>query len=189
MHGRFSFCVSGAAKGPTAISGKEEAFEVGQIIAQAGHDLLTGATVGLPNNAAEGFCSIESREGLSIGISPAASFREHTNKYRLPCEAYDFIMYSGMHYVGRDQLLVTTSDAVVSVGGRIGTLHEFTIAYEAHIPIGILEGVGGTGEHVRMLLKAAGDENNPRVLFDTDPARLVRRLTALLQSIHAGDKL
>lgn len=189
MQGKYSFCVSGAAKGPTIVSAADEALAVGQAIAKAGHDLLTGATVGLPNAAAEGFVSVEGRESLSIGISPAASYREHVNKYRLPTEAYDFIMYSGMHYVGRDQLLVMTSDAVVSLGGRLGTLHEFTIAYEAHIPIGFVEGTGGTGEHVRMLLKAAGAENSPRVLFDSSPERLVKRLTALLDSIHAGERI
>ncbi len=189
MQGRYSFCVSGAAKGPTAVTAADEARQVGQAIARVGHDLLTGATVGLPNEAAEGFIAYDRREGLSIGISPAASYIEHINKYRLPTESYDFIMYSGMHYVGRDQLLVTTSDAVVSIGGRLGTLHEFTIAYEAHIPIGFLEGTGGTGEHVQLLMKAAGSENNPRVLFDTNADRLVKRLTLLLDSIHIGEKL
>jgi uncharacterized protein (TIGR00725 family) len=189
MNGKYSFCVSGAAKGPTVVSAADEARAVGQAIAKAGHDLLTGATVGLPNEAAEGFVMTENRQSLSIGISPASSYREHVNKYRLPVEAYDFIMYSGLNYVGRDQLLVTTSDAVVSIGGRLGTLHEFTIAYEAHIPIGFVEDTGGTGEHIRMLLKSAGAEDHPRVLFDKDPARLVKRLSALLDSIHVGDSI
>src|SRR3954454_15248048 len=107
----YQICVSGAAKGASVDEGKHLAKELGAAIARAGHSLLTGATIGLPNYAAEGYKAAGG--AMSVGISPASSKIEHVMKYRLPIKAYDTIIYSGLHYVGRDTLLITSSDAVV----------------------------------------------------------------------------
>jgi len=50
----YQICVSGAAKGPSAELGHKLAAEVGAAIAKAGHSLMTGATTGLPSEAARG---------------------------------------------------------------------------------------------------------------------------------------
>ncbi|GAC1386597.1 MAG: hypothetical protein NVS1B7_4040 [Candidatus Saccharimonadales bacterium] len=174
----YQFCVSGAAKGHSVEEGKELAEAAGRAIAKAGHSLLTGATVGLPNYAAE---SYKAAGGLmSVGISPASSKIEHVLKYRLPTTAYDTILYTGLHYVGRDTLLINSSDAVVSIGGRLGTLHEFTIAMETDTPIGFVEGTGGISSEIIAILRAAGRENDAGVIFSGDPDDLIARLTALL---------
>jgi len=125
---QYSICVSGAAAGPTVTADADLAERLGEAIAKAGHVLTTGATVGLPYYAARG---AQSQGGMSVGFSPASSLREHLRKYRLPRDVFDFINFTGMNYVGRDLYLVQSSDAVLSVGGRIGSLHEFTSALES----------------------------------------------------------
>jgi uncharacterized protein (TIGR00725 family) len=112
----YQICVSGAARGDSVEEGKELAAELGRAIAKAGHALLTGATIGLPNYAAEAYKKAGGT--MSVGISPASTKVEHVLKYHLPVKAYDTILYTGLHYVGRDSLLITSSDAVVSLGGR-----------------------------------------------------------------------
>ncbi len=145
---------------------------------------MTGATVGLPNYAAEGYKAAGGK--MSVGISPAASKIEHVRKYRLPTEAYDTILYSGFHYVGRDTLLITSSDAVVSIGGRLGTLHEFTIAMETDTPIAFLQGAGGISSQIHHIMEAAQPVRpGAVVLFDTDPEKLVADLTKVLDDEHA----
>ena len=145
----YQICVSGAAKGDSVEEGKLLAKKVGASIARAKHTLLTGATSGLPDYSAKGYKAAGGM--MSLGISPASSKVEHILKYRLPIKSYDSILYTGLHYVGRDALLINSSDAVVSIGGRIGTLHEFTIALETDTPIGFIQGAGGisivTGKH------------------------------------------
>lgn len=175
----YQICVSGAAKGASVEEGKELARAVGAAIARAGHSLLTGATIGLPNYAAEGYKAAGGH--MSVGISPAASKVEHVMKYRLPTVAYDTILYTGLHYVGRDALLITSSDAVVSIGGRLGTLHEFTIAMETETPIGFLQGAGGVSTQIQDILGAAGEKRggNP-VVFSEDPTELIHELTKIL---------
>lgn len=174
----YQICVSGAAKGKSVEEGHELAAMAGAAIAKAGHSILTGATVGLPNYAAEGF----KKAGgvMSVGISPAASKVEHVAKYRLPTQAYDTILYTGLHYVGRDSLLIQSSDAVISIGGRLGTLHEFTIAMETNTPIGFLQGAGGISTEIMDILHAAGEERNGKVVFAETGEEVVARLTAIL---------
>ena len=174
----YQICVSGAAKGHSVEEGKSLAMAAGRAIAGAGHSLLTGATVGLPNYAATGYKQAGGK--MSLGISPASSKTEHVMKYRLPTTNYDSILYTGLHYVGRDALLVTSSDAVVSIGGRLGTLHEFTIAMETDTPIGFLQGGGGVSNEIEFILKAAGEERTKLVIFDSDPVKLISRLTKML---------
>lgn len=176
---QYQICVSGAARGTSVEEGKELAFVLGEAIAKAGHSLMTGATIGLPNYAAEGYKKAGGH--MSVGISPAASKIEHVRKYRLPIEAYDTIIYTGLHYVGRDTLLITSSDAVVSIGGRLGTLHEFTIAMETDTPIGFLQGAGGISEEIQDLLAVARPlRNEAAVMFEDDASQLVHELTKYL---------
>lgn len=175
----YQICVSGAAKGASVAEGKDLASSLGEAIAKAGHSLLTGATIGLPNYAAEAYKAAGGT--MSVGISPAASKVEHVMKYRLPVQAYDTILYTGLHYVGRDTLLITSSDAVVSIGGRLGTLHEFTIAMETDTPIGFLQGAGGISNEIHEILMAAGRvrDDNP-VFFSDNADELLRDLTQFL---------
>ena len=123
---------------------------------------------------------------MSVGLSPAASKVEHVMKYRLPVKAYDTIIYTGLHYVGRDTLLITSSDAVVSIGGRLGTLHEFTIAMETDTPIGFMQGAGGVSEQIESLMALAQpSRSGAMVTFSDDANQLVKRLTDHLDIEHA----
>lgn len=178
----YQICVSGAAKGHSVEEGKVLAQAVGVAIAKAGHSLLTGATIGLPNYAAESYKA--SGGTMSVGISPAASKIEHVIKYRLPTKSYDTILFTGLHYIGRDSLLINSSDAVISIGGRLGTLHEFTIAMETDTPIGFLEGTGGISTEIMDILHAAGEQRSRNVIFSNNPEDLLAKLTALLDIEH-----
>lgn len=180
----YQICVSGASKGQSVKEGRELAWAAGVAVAKAGHALLTGATVGLPNYSAEGYK--EAGGKMSLGISPAASKIEHVHKYRLPLKAYDSILYTGLHYVGRDSLLINSSDAVISIGGRLGTLHEFTIAMETKTPIGFLQGAGGVSTEIMDILHAAGEHQSELVVFSEDPDDLIAQLTEVLNRQNKG---
>ncbi len=180
----YQICVSGAAKGDSVEEGKALAGELGAAIAKAGHALMTGATIGLPDYAAQAYKKAGGK--MSVGISPASSKIEHVMKYRLPIESYDAILYTGLHYVGRDTLLITSSDAVVSIGGRLGTLHEFTIALETDTPIGFLQGAGGISEQIETLMSLAHPlRKGAMVTFNESPEALIKALTKHLDVTHA----
>lgn len=183
----YQICVSGSAKGETVEEGRKLAMELGEAIAKAGHHLITGATVGLPNYAAEAYKKAGGK--MSIGISPADSKIEHVMKYRLPTKAYDAIVYSGLHYVGRDVLLINTSDAVLSVGGRLGTLHEAIIAIETEKPIGFFIGSGGVSDYVDELIELGRPLREDTYIAVNESAEgLLRDMTKHLDDINAKYK-
>ncbi len=174
---QYSICVSGAAAGKTVITSSKLAERVGAAIAAKGHILTTGATVGLPYHAARG---AKLAGGVSIGFSPASSLREHLHKYRLPHVFFDFINFTGLNYVGRDQYLVQSSDAIITVGGRFGSLHEFTTALEAGKPCGVLIGSGGTADIIPELMEMLDPPHRSLVVYSDDPEKLVDMITDIL---------
>jgi len=182
---RYQICVSGAASGDTVRSSHQLAFEVGKAIAEQGKTLLTGATVGLPHFAAMGFMSVPNSKGVSVGFSPATSFREHVATYRLPTREFDYINFTGMEYVGRDVHLVRSCDGIVTVGGRMGSLHELSTALESRKVCGVLVGSGGLADYTATLLKHIEAPGAKDVIFDSDPANLVRRIVEVLDKRYA----
>lgn len=178
----YQICISGASKGQSVEEGKLLAQQAGKAIAKHGHALLTGATIGLPNYSALAYKTAGGK--MSLGISPASSKVEHVRKYRLPVKGYDSILFTGLHYVGRDTLLIGSADAVLSIGGRLGTLHEFTVAMELDTPIGFLQGAGGISNEIMDILHAAGESQSHNVVFSEDADDLVKQLEILLNKKH-----
>lgn len=174
---QYSICVSGSHGGKMVGKDAELAKKLGTVIAERGHILTTGATVGLPYFAAQG---AKEAGGMSIGFSPAASLREHLRKYRLPYHAFDFINFTGLQYVGRDLYLVQSSDAVISIGGSFGSLHEFTSALEAGKPCGVLVGSGGTADIIPALMNILESPRDSMVVYSEDPEELVDKIIKIL---------
>ncbi|HBB65636.1 MAG TPA: hypothetical protein DCZ84_03330 [Candidatus Vogelbacteria bacterium] len=118
--------------------------------------------------------------GVSLGISPAATEYEHVNDYGLPLEYLDLIIYTGFGYSGRNLLLTRSSDAVLIGCGRIGTINEFTIAFEDGKPVGILEGEWETDEVIKTIIEK-GHRGNPKVVYDSNPKKLVEKVLELVK--------
>ncbi|HSH31784.1 MAG TPA: hypothetical protein VK963_03930 [Candidatus Saccharimonadales bacterium] len=176
----YQICVSGAAAGSSVGPAVVLAAAVAREIVQQGHLVLTGATRGLPCAAAMAAKKAGGENISSIGFSPAASRLAHVKKYRLPTDNFDVILYTGFEYTGRNLLLVRSSDAVIMVGGRIGTLNELPIAIEERKPVGVLIGSGGMTAEVERVLKVA-QRSRSGIIFDDDPVKLVDKVLALVK--------
>ncbi len=125
-------------------------------------------------------------KGVSIGISPAANEREHINTYRLPLDYMDLIIYTGFGFSGRDLLFTRSCDAIIIGCGRIGTLHEFTIAFEDGKPIGVLEGEWTMSETIKEVIARANRPNN-KIVFSKDPKELIQKVIALVMKDKEDD--
>ncbi len=174
---QYKIAVSGSAVDNCDPGAFQKAEQIGYQIAKQGAALLTGATIGIPQWATRG---AKRGKGMSIGFSPASTKREHLNTYRLPINNMDLIIYTGADYSGRNLILTRSGDAVIEICGRIGTLNEFTIAFEDKKPIGVLTGTGGISDELQYILKVS-KRGKKDVIFDTDPAMLVKRLIELLK--------
>jgi uncharacterized protein (TIGR00725 family) len=153
--------------------GKELAFELGKAIVEQDGIIITGGCPGYPFEAAKGAAS---QGGLVIGISPALSLWEHVNKYHSPTEHHDVLIFTGSGLMGREVVNIRSSDIVVIIGGKSGTLGEFAIAYDEGKLIGILMGTGGITTEIKHLIRVIRKDTGAKVLYDRDPRRLIGRL-------------
>lgn len=171
-------CVSGAAEtvhcGPNAFMRAEE---LGREIARQGAVLVTGATTGFPFWAAKGAKSVG---GFTIGVSPAMSEREHVQVFGLPIEYNDIIIYTGFNYSGRNLLLTRTADAIIEGCGRIGTINEFTIAFEDDKPIGVLVGDWETDDLIKEII-AKSHRGEGKTVYSPSPKELVAKVLELIK--------
>ena len=90
--------------------------------------------------------------GLSVGVSPASSAVEHAALYATPPCSSTVVIYSGFGFKGRNVIAVRSADIVLLFSGGIGTLNEFTIAYDEGKVIGLLQGTGGAADLAQTLL-------------------------------------
>ncbi|MEK7192794.1 MAG: hypothetical protein AAB682_01530 [Patescibacteria group bacterium] len=185
-HSKIKLAVSGAAEtGHCGESALPMAKELGRQIVLQGAVLVTGATTGMPLWTAMG---AKEAGGFVVGLSPAATEREHVEKYKLPLEYLDIIIYTGAGYSGRDLLMTRTSDAIFLGCGRIGTIHEFTIAFEDNKPIGILEGEWSTDEVIKNIIDNSNRaEDNQKIIFNPDPKLLVEKIIQLVRKDKEGE--
>jgi len=178
---KYRIAVSGAAETKHCSPGVLElAKEVGREIIRQGGILITGATSGIPFWAAIG---AKEEAGTVIGFSPAASEIAHKKTYRLPTDYHDVIIYTGFDYAGRNLILTRSADGIITICGRMGTLNEFTIAFEDQKPTGptgVLIGSGGTADIVRKIVKSS-HRGPGKVVYDSDPKKLVKRLIKLIE--------
>lgn len=98
--------------------------EVGREIARAGATLVCGGRGGVMEAACRGS---HSESGLTVGILPGDS----------RIEANDFVdipVVTGMG-IGRNILVVRSSQAIVAIDGSFGTLSEISYALQLGIPV------------------------------------------------------
>lgn len=172
-------CVSGAREtSHCGIDSLDMAERLGAEIAQHGCIATSSAVAGFPMWAARG---AKKSGGMTVGFSPATNLYEHEHVYRLPTENLDMMVYTGFGYAGSDLLLMRSSDAIVFGCGRIGTIHEFTVAFQERKPIGILEGDWDTAELLKDIMSHDVERTHDNVVIDKDPNRLIERLIKIVK--------
>ncbi len=176
---KFKICIAGAVEtNACGLDALDKAKEIGQHIAKKGAVLITGAGSGFPLWAATG---AKETGGQTLMFSPAGSKKEHVDMYRLPDHVHDIIVYTGFGYTGSDLLMTKSSDAVIIGCGRVGTIHEFTMAYEEGKPVGVLEGSWDTDEIIKAIVGKKTRTDKP-IVFEKDPKKLVEKLLEILNS-------
>jgi uncharacterized protein (TIGR00725 family) len=143
--------------------------QLGAAIADRGCVLVTGATTGLPDMVSR---AARKHGALTVGISPAGASEEH-ERFGLPPDGAEIILYTGFGFKGRNVVNIRSSDIVIIFGGATGTLNEFTIAYDEGKVIGILEGSGGIADHIREILAFCHKPTRARLVYESDPAKLL----------------
>jgi len=166
--------VMGSAGDAPGVNNKEALAEKANALAVALAErptlLLTGATTGIVYVVGK---AAHEAGIFHVGISPASDSREHVDRYKLPLDACNLIVYTGFGLKGRNVVLVRSCDIVLFIAGAMGSLNEFTIAHDEGKVIGCLTGTGGVADEVEYLLKKFSKTTSARIFQDEDPGRLL----------------
>ena len=146
------------------------AASLGRAIASRDFVLLTGATTGVVYATGR---AAHDAGAFHIGVSPASDAREHTERYKLPTDACDALIFTGFGLKGRNVVLVRSCDIVIFISGSMGALNEFTIAHDEGRIIGCLTGTGGVADEAAHLLRTFPKESGAQVFHYDNPARLL----------------
>ena len=121
-------------------------------------------------------------KGIILSYSPAKNLKEHLEppiSYPYPAKNTELI-FTGQGKIGRNVLSILECDGVIFIGGGIGTLNEFSIAYHEGKIIGILEIVGSIIEKILKMEEdfkgGAGKEIKAKIVKDKNPKKLVEKV-------------
>jgi uncharacterized protein (TIGR00725 family) len=167
---RIQIGVMGSAGGLITEDQLSLARRIGRRIAECDAVIVTGACPGLPHAAVLG---AHDAGGTSLGVSPARSREEHVEVFESPLDPYSAIVFTGSGLMGRETHNIHSSDFVLFVGGRSGTLGEFAIAYDEGKLIGVLRDSGGISNEFAGIAKLVQKSTGAALVEDDDPERLV----------------
>ena len=170
---RIKIGVMGSAGGSLNNDIREKVYRLGKEIAKRGCVVVTGGCPGLPFDATKG---AKEAGGMTVGISPGLDLEEHVNRYHSPVDFLDILIFTGSGLMGREVIAVRSCDILIIVGGRSGTLGEFSIAYDEGKVIGVLEGTGGITGEIRDIVRAIEKDTGSRIVYNSEPADLVHEL-------------
>ena len=162
--------VMGSAGGEITDAQLELARRVGWRIAELGCTIVTGACPGLPHAAVLG---AHEAGGQSLGVSPAHSREEHVSAFGSPLEPYSAIVFTGSGLMGREVQNIHSSDFVIFLGGRSGSLGEFSIAYDEGKLIGVLRNSGGISNEFARIAGLVHKATGAEIVEDDVPEHLV----------------
>lgn len=126
---------------------------LGNFLAEKGCNLINGGGQGVMAEVAKGFSNIRQRQGIIIGILPAAGpceTQEGRGEFKAP-SGYpnihtDLPIYTHLHLGGesgkgiasRNHIIVLSADVIVALPGGPGTRSEIQLALEYGKPLLIL---------------------------------------------------
>lgn len=134
---------------------KEIAYDVGKEIAISGSVLLCGGLGGVMEAACRG---AKEANGTTVGVIPQDNF-SFANQF---C---DIVICTGIGFA-RDFIVATSSDAIIAIGGGIGTLIEMSVGYMIKKKVVAVSPSGGVSdiyagkyldERKRVLIESAPD--------------------------------
>jgi len=144
---------------------------LGRAIAANDVVLFTGATTGIVYLVGK---TARDSGAFHVGISPASHLLEHTERYRLPADACDVLVYTGFGLKGRNVVLVRSCDIVLFIAGAMGSLNEFSIAHDEGKVIGCLTQTGGVADEADYLIEKFSKQTGAEIVQDADPEKLLK---------------
>ncbi len=162
------------------------AHRVGELIAQGGHRIITGACNGVPLVAVLG---AKSKQGFSIGFTAATTCQAHETLMDTSPTYYDELVCIPEDYLYKESPVickkyrnvssVAACDAAIFISGRWGTLNEFSIAFDTGKVIGVLTGIGKFASQAEQLVTFFNKTSSAHIIYQSDPDVLLEEVVRI----------
>jgi uncharacterized protein (TIGR00725 family) len=158
------FAIIGSATDVVSEEIRDLCIEVGAYLALKNIAIATGGSHGIPGLVVQ---SAFKRGAKTEAYSPDKNEEQHRQrKDNLPPEFFERIQYIP-GFTARSLEMLKNVDGVIVIGGRIGTLSEFTIALEEGINVAVIKNSGGIADHLEYIVSIARKEFSNKVIFET----------------------
>jgi len=182
IHKKFNIGIISSAVHPGNSKLIRLARKIGKLLGQHHLNVLTGASIG--------YTQIISQEAQKYG-SKLIGFSPATNSYlhqlvddNADINIFDQLYFSNKGFSARSLEFIQSCDSVISLSGRMGTLSEFTIAFEERVPVFIYKGFGGISDFIEEIIKKTNKEDWTEVSYFGDPEKLVKSLVCSLKKTY-----
>lgn len=180
-----------ATDGSPAVNKKAK--ELGRVLANYKKEivLINGACPGLPYFVV----SEAAKMGVETwGFSPTFNFQGQKKETgEKDISFYKKIIYLPKNLplaedinVGRkyrNVFLTASCQGGIIIGGRFGTLNEFTNLYDMGKIIGIFSGTGGASDVIAYLLRKINKNTGGEIFFESNPKKLVTKIINKIKSL------
>lgn len=157
-----------------------ELTRLGSQLAEYGVNVMTGAAIGISHIIGRAAQNAGSR---LMGFSPAPNIVMHSKaEDNAPADEFDALHFNGRGFTARSLEFIKSVDALIMISGRMGTLSEFTIAFEEGVPIFVLQGYGGISDKIDHILSFARKDGPVTPFLCKEPNKLISELLGNLES-------
>jgi len=152
---------------------------IGELLAPFDIDVCTGGSIGYAHIIG---LAAKKKGSRLVGYSPTKNSFLHQKEFdNAPIKDFDEIYFNENGFTARSLNFLTSVDAIIMLAGRMGTLSEFTIAFEEGTPVFILKGFGGISDYIEQVLALAKKEAKSRIFIFSDKKELLESLTKFLR--------
>jgi len=154
---------------------KTIAYRTGYEIGKRGGILLSGGRDGVMEAASKG---AKKAGGITVGILPGDDINEGNSYLDVP-------ITTGLDLEHRSLVLVHSSDAIIMIGGAVGTLLELASAYHNKKPVVILPAAGGWAGRIRAAAcegKYLDERHKIELIFADSPEEAVSKAYKAIQA-------
>lgn len=170
-----------SASNPVSPENKKIVKAILKILLHHHVELVTGGSSGIPEFAVIEYSALG---GTSTVFSPDVNEQSHSARAdNIPVGiATRYVYHEGFNL--RSAKMLQYVDGAIVLNGRVGTLSEFTMAIEEHVPVVVLNHTGGIAEHLEYILQIAKKEFPSNFILFIENAKT--GVTKLLKHLHGN---
>lgn len=159
---------------------KSEKFanELGKIIAQSGNILVYGAEKDCCSLSTICAKSAKDNGGITLGVTYGKTKDCWNKEEYMPTIIFPCGLERGG---GREFSLVLACDVIIAIGGGSGTLNEIAVAYQANIPIVVIQNFKGWAK--KLANKFLDDRNRLKCESAEEPQEALNKAIKLVEEL------